>query len=99
MTAPIVNRPRGLINTQQQYIPDSFGDESFRAAYTGANLLEYKAFARPGADEGALVWQIAKLVYDGSNNLIQILWPINSLGATSNDYEFSWTLHATYTYR
>ena len=92
------NRPRGLQNTQGVFIPSSFEEESFRGEYDGSNNLIYAGFARPGSTEGALVWEISKMAYDGSNNLISITWPLNSQGAVSIDYEFSWTDRATYTF-
>ena len=91
------NRPVGFKDAQGNLIPESFSDEAFRGEYTGTNLI-YKGFARPGSAEGSLVWQIAKLAYDGSNNLLSIKWPENANAHASNDYEFSWTDRATYTY-
>lgn len=91
------NRPFGYLDAQGRVIPDSFNDNAFRGDYVGTDMI-YKGFARPGAAEGSLVWQIAKMAYDGSHNLLSITWPQNSLGAASNDYQFSWTLRATYTY-
>lgn len=93
----ILNRPIGKTDSKAQLSQDSFLDEEFRGAYTGTDL-EYKGFARPGADEGSPVWQIAKLAYDGSHNVLSIKWPINSSGVASSDYEFVWTDHASYTY-
>lgn len=78
---------------QNSYITDM----SFRGEYTGTNLI-YKAYARSGASEDALVWQICKLAYDGSNNLISVKWPQASNGAASSEFNFSWTDRATYTY-
>lgn len=91
------NRPVGFKDAQGNIIPESFSDEAFRGEYSGTNLI-YKGFARPGAAEADLVWQIAKLAYDGSNNLTSITWPQNANAHASNDYEFSWTSRATYTY-
>lgn len=98
MTLPATNyRPIGRLDSQGRVIPDSYSDESFRGQYTGDNLI-YKGFARPGAAEGDLVWQLAFLTYDGSGNVLTIKWPQNSFGEASNDYIFSWTDRATYTY-
>ena len=101
MSAPINpikrNRPLGKTDGNGNLDPTSFLDPTFRGDYTGTNLI-YKGFARPGSDEGALVWQIAKLEYDGSNNILSVKYPTNSSGAVSSDYEFSWTLRASYTY-
>lgn len=104
MSAPVYdqsptvgNRPFGRIDANGRVIPDSFTDETFRGAYTGTNLT-YKGFARPGSSTDAPVWQIAKLTYDGSNNLLSILWPHDTNGHASNDYQFVWGSHAGYTY-
>lgn len=79
-------------------IQDSYtGDMTFRGEYTGTNLI-YKGFARPGALEGSLVWQICKLAYDGSNNVTSIKWPQGSNSAASSEFVFSWTDRASYTY-
>jgi len=91
------NRPMGRNDAQGNLIPESFEDLSFRGDYTGTNLI-YKGFARPGAATSAAVWQIAQMSYDGSNNLLTILWPENTLGVASNDYQFVWDNRATYTY-
>ncbi len=92
------NMPCGHLDPQGQLSQDSFLDEAFRGTYDGNNLI-LKGFARPGASEDALVWQIAKLAYDG-DNIVSIKWPINANGAASNNYEFSWTIAITsgYTY-
>lgn len=93
---PQNNRPLGYLDAQGRLIFDSVDDSAFRGEYIGNNLI-YKAFARPGAAEGDAVWQIALLAYDGLNNVVSITWPqIN--GNALNDYLFSWTARATYTY-
>jgi len=79
-------------------IQDSFFEcMTFRGAYTGTNLI-YKGFARPGADEGDDVWQIALLEYDVSDNILSIKWPQGSNGAASSQFIFNWTGRAGYTY-
>ena len=84
-------------DAQGNLIQDSYtGDMTFRGDYTGTNLI-YKGYARPDSTEGALVWQIAKCAYDGSNNLTSVKWP-ESNGAASSEFIFSWTDRATYTY-
>ncbi len=70
---------------------------TFRGEYTGTNLT-LAAFARPGAAEGDLVWQIREMTYDGSSNLTAIKWPENANSVACADYEFSWTDRATYTF-
>ena len=96
--APTIgNRPMGRTDAQGRVIPDSFVDESFRGAYSGTNLI-YKGFARPGAAEDAPVWQLAKLAYDGSDNLLSIKWPQDANGKACNDYQFQWSARAGYTY-
>jgi hypothetical protein len=96
MTA-IQNRPIGKLDAQGRLNQDSFLDEAFRGDYTGTNLI-YKGFARPGSATSVAVWQIAKLAYDGANNLISITWPELTTGNVSSDYEFVWDNRASYTY-
>lgn len=91
------NRPMARKDAQGNIIPGSFDDMAFRGQYTGTNLI-YKGFARPGSSEGSLVWQLAFCTYDGSNNLLSITWPQDANGHACNDYQFSWTDRATYTY-
>jgi hypothetical protein len=83
------NRPYGRVDAQGRIIPDSFNDEEFRGVYTGTNMT-YKGFARPGADEADPVWQIAKLTYDGADNLLTVKWPENVYGHASTEYTFVW---------
>lgn len=79
-------------------VPQTYLERAFQGAYTGTNLI-YAGFAKPGAvTSGALVWQISKMTYDGSNNLLSVQWPVNANGAVSTEYEFDWALRATYTY-
>lgn len=91
------NHPVGVKDAQGQLSQDSFLDEGFRGEYSGTNLI-YKGFSRPGSSTAAPLWQIAKLAYDGNNNILSITWPINSNGAPSNEYEFIWDSRASYTY-
>ena len=92
-------RPMLRIDAQGRDLPSSGDWNTFRGAYiAGTTKLEYAGFARVGADEGQLVWQIFKCTYDANNNLLTIKWPKNPLGFVSNDYEFSWTAKAGLTY-
>ncbi len=93
----VKNRPVARKDAQGNIIPGSFDDEAFQGEYTGTNLI-YKGFARPGASTTTAVWQIAKMTYDGSNNLTSVIWPQDPNGHASNDYQFQWSLRATYTY-
>jgi hypothetical protein len=91
------NRPLNYLDSQSRVIFDSVDDTAFRGQYDGSNNLIYKGFARPGSDEGDLVWQIAFLTYTGTN-LTSITWPENASSVATNDYVFSWTDRASYTY-
>lgn len=96
--APFVkNRPLGRKDAQGEIIPTTFTDTTFRAEYSGNDMI-YAGFARPGASESATVWKIFKMAYDGSSNLLSIKWPQDSASVPNNEYEFSWTNRATYTY-
>lgn len=87
---------RGNLSTMGVVSQDSFLDEEFRGDYQGGQNLIYKGFARPGADTSAPVWQIAKLTYDGNNNITMIQWPRNDTGAVTNFYEFTWDDRTSY---
>lgn len=90
-------RPFGRLDAQGRLIYDSVDDLAFQGEYSGNNLI-YKGFARPGTSTSAAAWQIAKLTYDGSGNVLTITWPQDSLNHASNDYVFVWTSRASYTY-
>lgn len=92
-------RPVMQLDSQGRPLPSSGDWAEMRGAYVaGTTNLEYGGFAKLGAAEGILVWQIFKCAYDASNNLVSIKWPINAAGQCSNDFEFSWTGRAGYTY-
>lgn len=98
----INNRPFSRTDSVGTIDINLFSDEAFQGEYTGDNLI-YKGFARPGADVGEPVWQLAFLTYDGSGNVLSITWPRKlidgaSTGTPSNDYEFAWSDRASYTY-
>jgi hypothetical protein len=93
-------RPVMQIDSQRSLLPSSGDWTTKRFAYVaGTSNIEYAAFAKPGSAEGSLVWQIFKLAYDIADNLISVKYPISpTTGAVSNDFEFSWTAHAGYSY-
>lgn len=92
------NRPKGLQDSGFAIDGTTFNDEAFQGDYLGGTNLIYKGFAKPGSSQTEKVWQIAKCTYDVNNNITAIQWPINATGAASNDYEFQWSLRASYTY-
>ncbi len=105
----ITNRPIGLTDSNYAVNPEFFSEEAFQGDYSGGMNLIYKGFAKPGASTALPIWQIAKLTYDGNNNVTMIQWPLRKLdntdaasvntSAASNDYEFCWTLRTSYTYQ
>lgn len=97
MTATLGNNPYIKRDANNNTIQDSSLDTTFRGDYTGTNLI-YKGFARPGSATSAAVWQIAKMSYDGSNNMLDIKYPQNSQSHASSEYQFIWDDRATYTY-
>lgn len=92
------NRPLGQLDNNYRLDPDSFNEESFRGEYDGNDNLIYKGLAKPGSSTALAVWQIAKLTYDGSDNLLSITWPENANGVPSSTYDFIWDDRATYNY-
>lgn len=91
------NRPCARKDAQSNVIPGSFNNMAFVGVYSGTNLT-YACFARPGSSTSAAVWQIFKMTYDGSNNLLTIQWPQDGSGNASNDYQFVQSSYAGYTY-
>lgn len=91
---PILKRDAQHNACQESYIADM----TFRGEYDGSNNLIYKAYGRPGAVDSNPVWQIAKLTYDGNNNVTSITWPQGSNGAASSEFNFVWNDRASYTY-
>ena len=89
-------RPMLQLDAQGRSLPSSNDYTTFRADYTGANLIYYGQ-ARAGSAEGSLVWQIMKISYSGSNPTSG-KYPTNTKGDVSEDFEFSWTDRASYTY-
>jgi len=98
MSSNVKNRPFNRLDAQNYVIYDSVDDLAFLGDYLAGTNLIYKGFARPGSSTANAVWQIAKLAYDGNNNVISIKWPLTSDGVASNDYEFIWANRASYTY-
>ena len=92
LNMPILKR-----DAQNNVCQDTYADRTFRGDYTGTNLI-YRGYARPGSAEGDNVWQLAKLAYDGANNITSIKWPQASNGSASAHYSFNWTGRAGYTY-
>lgn len=94
---PAQNRPMGRLDAQGRPIPSTFSDLTFRADYTGSNLI-YRGLARPGALTSDPVWQISFFTYDGSGNLLSILWPQDFNLNASADYQFIWDNRTLYAY-
>ena len=70
---------------------------AFRGQYDGNGNIIYKAYARPGAEESALVWQVCLITYSGDNP-VSITWPQNQFGAATSEFNYSWADRASYTY-
>jgi hypothetical protein len=90
-------KPLLEIDANRNLIQDSNLWTTKRLSYSGANP-EYIGTARVGANESDPIWQIFKLSYDGSSNLVSQKWPIGADGVPTNDFAFSWTDRATYTF-
>jgi hypothetical protein len=90
--------------------PQSFGDRDRRTYITYKSEMEircqndangnpvYIGRAKAGTSESEAKWQISFHTWDANDSLLSKQWPENSEGAASTDYEFAWSLRATYTY-
>lgn len=91
------HQPILKLDANHNVIQDSFADRAFQGQYTGTNLI-YRGYARPGTATSVANWQIAKLTYDGSNNVTKIEWPQDGTGVGTSEYVFVWDSRAGYTY-
>ena len=78
-------------------IQKTYGERSFEGDYDVNNNLIYAGFSIPGTAKSVAAWQIRKLTYDASNNLLSVTWPQFNTFA-SRDYNFVWDNRASYTY-
>jgi hypothetical protein len=90
-------RPVLQLDSQGRPLPSSNDYTTFRIDYGGGANMIYIGFAKPGSNEGALVWQILKMDYVGAN-VVSGKYPTNTSGAVSADFEFSWTNRAGYVF-
>ena len=91
-------RPTAPLDADNRPVETMWWDQSMLADNNGGTTLIYIGKARPGSAASSAVWQIRMLTYDANGNVTQIAWPQNASGNPSNDYQFSWSLRATYTY-
>ena len=90
-------RPINQLDAQGRVLTSSGDWTTFRGEYTGTNLI-YAGFAKPGAAEGDNEWQISKMTYDASGNILTVKWPTKDDGTVSSDFEFNWTGRAGYVF-
>ena len=91
--------PRVALRRDQysNVIADTYTERSFLAEYDVNNNLIYAGFALPGSATNVATWQIRKMSYDASNNMLTLKWPqLDSKASTS--YNFAWDSRAGYTY-
>lgn len=92
------NRPLGFLDAQMRVDPNSYNYVAFRGDYDESGNLIYIGRAKPGADEGAEVWQISFLEYTDSDKISSITWPQDEFGNANNDFIFSWSDRESYNY-
>lgn len=92
------NNPFGKIDGNYRLNPDSYLDEAFRGDDLGGANLIYIAFSKPGSADADPVWQLSRLTYSGTGNVISIQYATNASGVVSNQYEFQWSNRLAYTY-
>lgn len=77
-----------------ELLGETAGTLKQRISYiTGTSNIEYVGEAQSDTKTTDLKWRIKKLIYDGSNNLLEINWCNSEIG-----FKFSWDLKATYSY-
>jgi len=76
----------------------SDGEVTIRGQNDANGNVLYLGLAKVGSAEGDEVWQISFHAWDAVNALTSRIWPENSEGNASSEYEFSWTARAGYTY-
>lgn len=47
--------------------------------------------AKVGVQEDEQKWQLRKLSYDDNQGVTSVVWPVNSDGVASSDFEFQWS--------
>ena len=62
-------------------------------AYTAGQDIEYVGYAAPGSATSVTVWKIIKIIYDGNDNIVQVLFA----GGTRK-FDKEWDERATYSY-
>lgn len=65
----------------------------FRQDFAGGNLPVYIGETKPGKANDFKMWRIRKIIYDGSNRQVAILWADGS-----GDFDKSWDDRAGYNY-
>ena len=90
----LINRRLERIN----FSPDNVHNSSFLADYGGGGNIIYKAYAKTGTFTFEARWQIAKINYNGSGNILSIQWPVDNTGCSSSEFKFKWDDRATYNY-
>lgn len=94
----VLNRPVGIRDSNNNVNQYSFNECAVQNDDGGGANLVYMAKARVGATTAQAVWQIRKLTYDASGNILTQTWPKNAAGIPSNDYEFIYDNRAAFTY-
>jgi hypothetical protein len=93
---------RFLINRRLERVNlslDNVHNSSFLADYGGGTNIIYKAYAKTGTFTFESRWQIAKINYNGSGEILSIQWPIDNTGRSSSAFKFKWDDRAIYNYR
>ena len=67
-------------------------------ALSGNSVLTYIMKSAPNAPTSTADWQIMKLTYDASDNILLGIYPRNSEGNASAEYVFIADNYASYTY-
>ena len=98
MARSVANRPFKFGSKDRREFIVQDGEVEIRAENDGSGNILYLGRSKVGTAEGDSKWQISFHTWDGNDALLTRVWPQNSEGSASAEYEFSWTDRATYTY-
>ena len=62
-------------------------------SYNASQDIEYVGYAAPGSATSETVWKIIKIIYDGNDNIVQVLF-----AEGTRKFDKEWDERASYSY-